>query len=128
MHETLTDKQATKLMAECGNVFENFIALFYVKFNKLQITGFHGKQNNIPQRSNKTVSPGRRAAKQQLIDNDNTYGDLPGSQVVREHAYGTSANKPLRNDASSHLSTENYQSNAALPPVKEYQGEGQPPI
>ena len=74
------------------------------------------------------MSPGRKAAKQQLIDNDNTYGDLPGSQVVREHAYGTSANKPLRNDASSHLSTENYQSNAALPPVKEYQGDGQPPI
>ena len=43
MHETLTDKQATKLMAECGNVFENFIVLFYVKFNRLQISGFHGK-------------------------------------------------------------------------------------
>ena len=50
-------------MAECGNVFENFIALFYVKFNKLQISGFHGKQNSIPNRSNKTVSPGRRTAK-----------------------------------------------------------------
>ena len=79
MSETLTDKQATKLMAECGNVFENFIALFYVKFNRLQISGFHGKQNSIPNRSNKTVSPGRRTAKQQMLDNENTYGDLPGS-------------------------------------------------
>ena len=58
MAEVLTDKQATKLMAECGNVFENFIQTFYVKFNKLQISGFHGKVNNIP-RSSRTVSPGR---------------------------------------------------------------------
>ena len=34
IQEILTDKQATKLMSECGNIFENFIASFYVKFNK----------------------------------------------------------------------------------------------
>ena len=58
MHEVLTDKQATKLMAESGNVFENFIGSFFVKFNRLQISGFHGKINNIP-RANRTVSPNR---------------------------------------------------------------------
>ena len=35
IQEVLTDKQATKLMAESGNIFENFIANFYVKFGKL---------------------------------------------------------------------------------------------
>ena len=35
LKEILTDKQATRLMAECGNIFENFIANFYVKFGKL---------------------------------------------------------------------------------------------
>ena len=66
--------------------------------------------------------------KQQMFDNSHSYTDQPGSQVVREHAYGSTEAKPLRNDASSHLSTENYQSNAVLPPVKEYQGDGQPPV
>ena len=55
--EVLTDKQATKLMAECGNIFENFIANFYVKFGKLQIKGFHGKVS-VPNFS-RTVSPGK---------------------------------------------------------------------
>ena len=35
LKEVLTDKQATRLMSECGNIFENFIANFYVKFGKL---------------------------------------------------------------------------------------------
>ena len=35
LQELLTDKQATKLMSECGNIFENFIANFYVKFGRL---------------------------------------------------------------------------------------------
>ena len=35
IQEVLTDKQATKLMAESGNIFENFISNFYVKFGKL---------------------------------------------------------------------------------------------
>jgi len=39
----LTDKQATKLLNDCDNSFENFIAQFFIKFNKLQIRGFHGK-------------------------------------------------------------------------------------
>ena len=48
--------------------------------------------------------------------------------MVREHAYGAGPSRRtpgLRNDASSAgMSTENYQSNAALPPVKEYSTEG----
>jgi len=50
-------------MAECGNVFENFIANFYVKFSKLQIKGFHGK-TSVPT-FNRTVSP----AKQRFMSN-----------------------------------------------------------
>ena len=127
MHEVLTDKQATKLMAECGNVFENFIQTFYVKFNRLQISGFHGKINTIP-RSNRTVSPNRARmsnARTQLIGD--AYADASGSKVVREHAYGAGPNRQspgLQRDASSAMSTENYHSNAALPPVKEYATEG----
>ena len=58
IQEILTDKQATKLMSECGNIFENFIANFYVKFNKLQIKGFHGKGPGVPVfNQNRTASP-----------------------------------------------------------------------
>jgi len=57
-------------MAESGNIFENFIANFYVKFGKLQIRGFHGKgtiptfapaTTGMSMRSDnaRTVSPGK---------------------------------------------------------------------
>ena len=61
--EVLTDKQATRLMAESGNIFENFIDNFYVKFGKLQIKGFHGKGQTITFHSkpfNRTVDPRKR--------------------------------------------------------------------
>ena len=35
IQEILTDKQATILMNESDNIFENFIGKFYVKFNRL---------------------------------------------------------------------------------------------
>ena len=35
IQEILTDKQATKLLNDCDNIFENFIARFFIKFNKL---------------------------------------------------------------------------------------------
>jgi len=64
IQEILTDKQATKLMAECGNIFENFIMNFFVKFGKLQIRGFHGKPSmpsfttrSTYKKSNRSVSP-----------------------------------------------------------------------
>ena len=60
VQEVLTDKQATKLMAESGNIFENFIANFYVKFGKLQIRGFHGKAGVPAFNQNRTVSPGKQ--------------------------------------------------------------------
>ena len=44
-------------MSECGNVFENFIANFYVKFGKLQISGFHGKKSGPAINNHRTVSP-----------------------------------------------------------------------
>ena len=63
LKEILTDKQATKLMAESGNVFENFIDNFYVKFGKLQIKGFHGKGQTFhpkPAVLHRTVDPRKR--------------------------------------------------------------------
>ena len=56
IQEVLTDKQATKLMAECGNMFDNFIGNFYVKFGKLQIKGFHGK-TGLPFTPTRSTSP-----------------------------------------------------------------------
>jgi hypothetical protein len=41
----MTEKQATKLMSECGNVFDEFIKKFFIKFDRLQIEGFHTKRN-----------------------------------------------------------------------------------
>jgi hypothetical protein len=31
----MTEKQATKLMSECNNVFDEFIKKFFIKFDKL---------------------------------------------------------------------------------------------
>ena len=58
-------------MAESGNIFENFISNFYVKFGRLQIRGFHGKVGSIAANFNasgsgmrnenaRTVSPGKQ--------------------------------------------------------------------
>ena len=47
-------------MSECGNIFENFIANFYVKFGKLQIRGFHNKGGVPSFNNNRTVSPGKQ--------------------------------------------------------------------
>lgn len=107
-------------MSESGNIFENFIASFYVKFGKLQIRGFHGKGGLPDFNSNRTVSPG----KQRMMSNmkgaeHGAYGHQIKSRVVRNNAYGV----PQQNDvlrASSHLSTENFNSNQALPAVNEY--------
>lgn len=63
-------------MAESGNIFENFIANFYVKFGKLQIRGFHGKGNMPAFRDNRTVSPG----KQRMMSNIRGHAD--------QNAYG----------------------------------------
>ena len=122
INEILTDKQATKLMAECGNIFENFIANFYVKFGKLQIKGFHGKGSLPGFTSNRTVSPG----KQRMMSNIRGAAEPEKnkSRVVRGHAYGADdrQSKPaemLRN-VSSNFSTEQFHSNQVLPTVNEY--------
>ncbi len=41
---SMTEKQATKLMGECNNIFDEFIKKFFIKFDKLQIEGFHTKR------------------------------------------------------------------------------------
>lgn len=43
LFEIFAEKVASKLMSDNDNLFENLIEKFYVKFNKLQITGYHGK-------------------------------------------------------------------------------------
>ena len=59
-------------MAECGNIFENFIANFYVKFSKLQIRGFHGKAS-VPA-FNRTVSPGKQRMMSTVRGESQPYG------------------------------------------------------
>jgi hypothetical protein len=43
LHEVLAEKVASKLMSDNENLFETLVEQFYVKFNRLQITGYHGK-------------------------------------------------------------------------------------
>jgi hypothetical protein len=64
IQEILSDKQATRLLNENDNVFERFIERFFIKFNHLQIRGFHGKAATHRTR---TVSP--RRAKRHEYDN-----------------------------------------------------------
>lgn len=45
MAEVLTEKVAQKLMSDVGNSFEKFIDLFYIKFGRLQINGYHNKMS-----------------------------------------------------------------------------------
>ena len=97
--EVLTDKQATKLMAECGNIFENFIANFYVKFGKLQIRGFHGKSSVPTFASNRTVSPGKQ---RHMSNIRGEYGQVTGkSRVIRNHAYGHPDENPALRESGS---------------------------
>ena len=80
-------------MAESGNVFENFIANFYVKFGKLQIKGFHGKAG-LPT-SNRTVSPGKQRMMSNVRGESQPYGQVTAkSRVVKNHAYGGVPNYP----------------------------------
>ena len=45
-------------MCESGNMFEEFIKRFYIKYDKLQIEGFHNKNS----KSYRSVSPTKRKA------------------------------------------------------------------
>ena len=119
--EVLTDKIATKLMAESGNIFENFIASFYVKYSKLQIRGYHGK-GGVPQfTNNRTVSPGQKRMMSNIRGAESQGKNR--SRVIANHAYGQGPQNQteMMRNVSSHLSTENYLSNQALPAVNEYQ-------
>ena len=42
LHEVISEKKAQKLMIESGNMFEELVKRFHVKYNKLQIDGYHG--------------------------------------------------------------------------------------
>ena len=43
LHVIMPEKQAQKLMSESSNMFEELVKKFYIKYNKLQILGYHGK-------------------------------------------------------------------------------------
>ena len=42
LHEVMSEKRAQKLMTESDNMFEELVKKFYVKYGKLQISGYHG--------------------------------------------------------------------------------------
>ena len=68
-------------MAESGNIFENFIDTFYVKFGKLQIKGFHGKAQTItfhPAFNSRSVDPRRRSKM-----NENSTGNNQANSVLK---------------------------------------------
>ena len=116
-------------MAECGNIFENFIANFYVKFGKLQIRGFHGKGQVPAFRDNRTVSPGKQRMMSNIRGNDtDNYGQVTGkSRVVKNHTYGQQQQNQMMRNVSSNLDTDNFNSNTALPAVNEYADDMQKP-
>jgi hypothetical protein len=59
--EVLSEKVALKLMADCGDSFENFIGNFHIKFGKLQILGYHNKGTTVRQ-SHVKLEPIQQAA------------------------------------------------------------------
>jgi len=68
-------------MSECNNIFDEFIKKFFIKFDKLQIEGFHTKRgmygdivgivprNSMPQRQYNSVSPNKRAKNMGIATN-----------------------------------------------------------
>lgn len=42
LHEIMSEKRAQKLMTESMNMFEELVKKFHIKYDKLQIDGFHG--------------------------------------------------------------------------------------
>ena len=55
MCEVMTEKKAQKLMTESNNMFEELVKKFHIKYEKLQIEGYHGHAKD-PRRY-QTVSP-----------------------------------------------------------------------
>lgn len=105
LSESMTEKQAVKLMNENGNIFENFVKQFYVKFGKLQIDGYHGKGGF---RNHKSVQP--RVGVTSIVPNSFTDNQsyVPRSSVVQSHAYGNASARAPPNAGFN-----------VLPPVKE---------
>lgn len=103
----MTEKQATKLMSECSNVFDDFIKKFFIKFDKLQIEGFHTKRAidgsiigvasaQKQPRQYFSVSPG----KQRLVSLNNiaavTRGFNVHPAIMAKHGYGTSTHAEMQ--------------------------------
>lgn len=92
-------------MSECNNVFDDFIKKFFIKFDKLQIEGFHTKraldgsiigiQSASKQQHSRqyfSVSPGKQ---QRLVALNNiaavTRGFNVHPSIMAKHGYGTAA-------------------------------------
>lgn len=103
-------------MAESGNIFENFIDTFYVKFGKLQIKGFHGKAQTITFHPafSRSVDPRRRTKLNHESGTSNNKANSvlkntssshqkqlhQSSKVVGSHVYGSTSSVALRQSAS----------------------------
>ena len=51
MYEIIPEKKAQALMTDSNNLFEELISKFYIRYGKLQITGYHGKNKDPRKRS-----------------------------------------------------------------------------
>jgi hypothetical protein len=49
-------------MNDSNNMFEELVKRFYLKYDKLQIDGFHGISSNNNNRQYRSVSPTKRNA------------------------------------------------------------------
>ena len=84
LSEVFPEKVAMKLMNDNNNLFENLVKNFYVKFNKLQIEGYHGKSFLKKHENLSVLKSIEQAANQGFSLDEN----LTKSKVVRNHAYG----------------------------------------
>lgn len=82
--EVLLEKIAMKLMNDNGNLFENFIKQFYIKFGKLQIQGYHSKNTSIP-----TMTVNQDQKRQDEVVGFALSETKKKSEVVKGHAYGS---------------------------------------
>jgi hypothetical protein len=57
LSEIISEKKAQQLMVESNNQFEDLIARFYIKYGKLQIFGYHGKNHDPRKTRTNYASP-----------------------------------------------------------------------
>ena len=102
-------------MGECNNVFDEFIKTFFIKYDKLQIGGFHTKrgisgapptlplssaqnQSNVfpPTRQYMSVSPGKRRLQMMRPGGFNVHPN-----ALAKYGYGTNGAQNLGEDITT---------------------------